>query len=442
MSSQVINSTDFLGQKHQQFKPDSNNIGDSNYHRVNDQFFYNDNEIKVPRSNAYHNSGWSVGNNAFYTRKNMEEDDEEPDVTQRPAPMSLSQIECNIGGRKDAADMELNYSIPPTIPIIRPLRRLLEITELPFMILWVYGTFWMTIMSLSAGGVPSNIWYAALIAGFLVGLALNANAYKYIVKPRSRSRSKALKMLETNNNNNVAVVDENINCSNSSFTFSPNNKKRYCCSDSFVTNIADMERGLGDTTTATSTIGSEYNDDNICIQKCFSQKDEEEKRKEEDELTSAKLAKLVLRFPRLFKSRLNNSNTNANNKSNDDNDLIGFSDTTNKPPKECPEPGFMSGLSTSLQMFFPDGIQWSLDYGTMIRFFVIPFGVSSLAGVTGYHRDVYILVFPKDVKNLIISIFVPTVVVSILFIARILALWTLKVKRRWKVVFFNGCLIH
>jgi len=245
----------------------------------------------------------------------------------------------------------LCYSEPPHIPLIRSLKRLLFVTELPFMIMWVYSTYWLTIISLDAKGVPRNVWYAAIVAGILVGVALNANAYKYIVKPRSRSRTRELKRLEEN-------------------------------------------------------IESTYLDST----------DTELVHRENDSQSNANIVKMLLHYPRMFKRGSGKS-----------------------PHKE--KVWFSKNLA-SMNKFFPEGVQWSLDYGTMIRFFVIPFGVSSLAGVCSYHRDSYYLVFPKDEEKLIISLMVPTVVVTFLFLIRVAVILRIKVQRQLKVFFFNGCLIH
>jgi len=67
-------------------------------------------------------------------------------------------------------------------PFSRPVRRLLEITELPFMIMWVYFTYWIIIVSLCASQVRSTVWISAAIAGLLVGIGLNANAYRMIIE--------------------------------------------------------------------------------------------------------------------------------------------------------------------------------------------------------------------------------------------------------------------
>ncbi|OEH78953.1 transmembrane protein [Cyclospora cayetanensis] len=60
-------------------------------------------------------------------------------------------------------------------------RQLLELTELPFMILWVYFAYFLVIVSLTAHKVKSRVWLSALVAGALVGVGLNANAYRAIM---------------------------------------------------------------------------------------------------------------------------------------------------------------------------------------------------------------------------------------------------------------------
>lgn len=63
----------------------------------------------------------------------------------------------------------------------RLTRQLLELTELPFMILWVYFAYFLVIVALTAHKVKSRVWLSALVAGTLVGIGLNANAYRAIM---------------------------------------------------------------------------------------------------------------------------------------------------------------------------------------------------------------------------------------------------------------------
>ncbi|PFH31675.1 hypothetical protein BESB_026490 [Besnoitia besnoiti] len=60
-------------------------------------------------------------------------------------------------------------------------RQLLEFTELPFMILWVYLTYFIVIVALTASKVKKLVWVSAVVAGTLVGVGLNANAYRAIM---------------------------------------------------------------------------------------------------------------------------------------------------------------------------------------------------------------------------------------------------------------------
>ncbi|KAL8425014.1 hypothetical protein ACSSS7_008417 [Eimeria intestinalis] len=63
----------------------------------------------------------------------------------------------------------------------RLTRQLLELTELPFMILWIYFAYFLVIVALTAHKVKSRVWLSALVAGTLVGIGLNANAYRAIM---------------------------------------------------------------------------------------------------------------------------------------------------------------------------------------------------------------------------------------------------------------------
>lgn len=63
----------------------------------------------------------------------------------------------------------------------RLTRQLLELTELPFMILWVYFAYFLVIVALTSHKVKSRVWLSALVAGTLVGIGLNANAYRAIM---------------------------------------------------------------------------------------------------------------------------------------------------------------------------------------------------------------------------------------------------------------------
>jgi len=151
-------------------------------------------------------------------------------------------------------------------PFSPPVRRLLEITELPFMIMWVYFTYWIIIVSLCASQVRNTVWISAAIAGLLVGIGLNANAYRMII-----------------------------------------------------------EHGV-------------------------------------------------------------------------------------------------------------------IDYGVVIRFFLIPFGVSSLSGMTNSLREQFLLVFPRDPFELAVSICIPAVVISCLVIVRLTLLWKLRIRMTLRVLLLNGSL--
>lgn len=79
----------------------------------------------------------------------------------------------------------------------------------------------------------------------------------------------------------------------------------------------------------------------------------------------------------------------------------------------------------------------TIDYGVVARFFVIPFGVSSLSGMTNQLREQFLLVFPRDPIELCVAILLPAFVVSTLFVTRLLVLTRLPIKRTWSIVFLN-----
>ncbi|KEP62642.1 UNVERIFIED_CONTAM: hypothetical protein HHA_295995 [Hammondia hammondi] len=78
------------------------------------------------------------------------------------------------------------------------------------------------------------------------------------------------------------------------------------------------------------------------------------------------------------------------------------------------------------------------DVGMIVRFFLIPFGVSALSGLTNSLRDRFMLVFPKDPVELIIAVVCPTVVVCVLMISRILILRKHRVPTTLRNFFLNG----
>lgn len=77
----------------------------------------------------------------------------------------------------------------------------------------------------------------------------------------------------------------------------------------------------------------------------------------------------------------------------------------------------------------------------VIRFFIIPFGVSSLSGLTNSNRDNFLLVFPRDPFYLMLAILCPSIVVTCLAVLRVLLLWHLKVRWSLQVLFLNGALV-
>eukprot|EP00922_Rhytidocystis_sp_ex-Travisia-forbesii_P019730 GHVS01029147.1.p1 GENE.GHVS01029147.1~~GHVS01029147.1.p1 ORF type:complete len:145 (+),score=8.63 GHVS01029147.1:124-558(+) len=57
----------------------------------------------------------------------------------------------------------------------------MQFTEFPFLILWVYFAYFVVIVALAAPQVRQLVWLNALVAGMLVGMGLNANAYNAIM---------------------------------------------------------------------------------------------------------------------------------------------------------------------------------------------------------------------------------------------------------------------
>eukprot|EP00922_Rhytidocystis_sp_ex-Travisia-forbesii_P038319 GHVS01057078.1.p1 GENE.GHVS01057078.1~~GHVS01057078.1.p1 ORF type:complete len:265 (-),score=47.92 GHVS01057078.1:92-886(-) len=80
----------------------------------------------------------------------------------------------------------------------------------------------------------------------------------------------------------------------------------------------------------------------------------------------------------------------------------------------------------------------SVDYGMVVRFFLIPFGVSALSGLTNSLRDEFMLVFPKDLSHLTIALLVPSGTVVLLMALRALALRAQKVPLTWRNLLLNG----
>lgn len=199
-----------------------------------------------------------------------------------------------------AADVPGRYRFDclkiPEEPLKRPQQRLLEITEFPFLILWVYGTYWICIVAIAAKDTPSTVWISAAVASVLVGIGLNANAYKCVTVPRRRGTIR------------------HHRCARALF---------------------DLHR-----------YGGDYGD-----------------------------------------------------------------------------------------------VEMKIDWGTVIRFFVIPFGVSALSGITNANRHRFLLVFPKDTNLLMLAILIPASIVTFMAMLRIYLLWRLKVRWSTYVLFLNGALV-
>ncbi|KAH0481452.1 MAG: uncharacterized protein KVP18_004791 [Porospora cf. gigantea A] len=220
----------------------------------------------------------------------------------------------------------LNTRVPPPIPLARAHSLVFFMTEAPFLILWTYAVYWLVLVSRTHKGAPTEIWLAAVASGLLVGLGLNANAYRYLFAPRPRRRSECV---ETLRRLIIAVRSRRVTLGG--------------CSPS-----------------SPSTQLNTY-------------------------LHRLSFFKAVQR-PRLF----------------------------------------------------PRQQDWVFDFGTSLRFFVIPFGISAMSGLTRQHKDDFFLVFPRDPAELIYYLTVPAVVICLLFFLRLGLLLHLKVDWSVSTPLFNG----
>ncbi|CDJ65863.1 hypothetical protein, conserved [Eimeria necatrix] len=105
--------------------------------------------------------------------------EEGPPICQAKA----ASTEGPLGGPSPPPPRRLQSGYVPYNPygLSRLARQLLELTELPFMILWIYFAYFLVIVALTAHKVRSRVWLSALVAGTLVGIGLNANAYRAIM---------------------------------------------------------------------------------------------------------------------------------------------------------------------------------------------------------------------------------------------------------------------
>eukprot|EP01053_Blabericola_migrator_P011272 Blabericola_migrator_1__11271@NODE_663_length_6971_cov_273_239426_g484_i0_p5_GENE_NODE_663_length_6971_cov_273_239426_g484_i0NODE_663_length_6971_cov_273_239426_g484_i0_p5_ORF_typecomplete_len163_score25_38_NODE_663_length_6971_cov_273_239426_g484_i063396827 len=88
------------------------------------------------------------------------------------------------------------YNEVPVTPLSSRYRCILTVTELPYLILWAYAIYWIEVCIKVGGKAPAQIWMSAAVAGLLVGLGLNANAYRALRKPLSRTRKKRIAVKE------------------------------------------------------------------------------------------------------------------------------------------------------------------------------------------------------------------------------------------------------
>eukprot|EP00915_Cephaloidophora_sp_WS-2016_P004563 GHVH01006103.1.p1 GENE.GHVH01006103.1~~GHVH01006103.1.p1 ORF type:complete len:461 (+),score=38.79 GHVH01006103.1:328-1710(+) len=347
------------------------------------------------------------------------------------APPYRSNTNCD-----DYPPEKLRYDVPPAIPLRRTVRRLLQVTEFPFVILWAFFAYWTVILCFSIRDTTRMMWLSALFAGLLVGVALNANAYKYIIKPKTRSRA--------------AVRGGHITLG----------------SDSVQLN---RDRDVEDATwwgpgefPLNQEMGSRYDFRGGVTFPTAAINEDEEAQNYADEHASAQrsnLMKLVVRFPRFFNQLVttkrqcvrqsplqrleNNATSERKPMSATMPHILNSSMNDNRPMSIN---AFSSGMNSLTKLardwsIFSDTLEWELDIPTMIRFFIIPFAVSSISGMTS-DEDKYVLVFPKDNLHLAISLAVPFSWVFLLAVIRFALLLILKVTWRWKVVFLNGCLVH
>lgn len=187
----------------------------------------------------------------------------------------IAQLEAQDNPCKYTYDSRVTPEQPvPSFPV-----RLLHITELPFLILWVYATYWIVIVAMTFQRGSATVWLSATIAGLLVGLGLNANAYKHLTISKHEAQQ-------------------------------------------------------------------------------------------------------------------------------------------------------IQTASTSI------------DWGMVARFFLIPFGVSSLSGLTHSAREDFLLVFPRRTLRLAIAFLCPAAVIVCLLVIRLILLWRLRVRWSFYVFFFNGTLVQ
>eukprot|EP00920_Eleutheroschizon_duboscqi_P033964 GHVT01081531.1.p1 GENE.GHVT01081531.1~~GHVT01081531.1.p1 ORF type:complete len:298 (-),score=73.48 GHVT01081531.1:1371-2264(-) len=99
--------------------------------------------------------------------------------------------------------------------------------------------------------------------------------------------------------------------------------------------------------------------------------------------------------------------------------------------------GMLVGIGLNANAYRAVMYKGKPDYGMIIRFFLIPFGVSALSGLTNGLREEFLLVFPKDPIYLTIAVCTPAMVVSTLLLTRLIVLWRSKVPISFKNFLFN-----
>eukprot|EP00922_Rhytidocystis_sp_ex-Travisia-forbesii_P038320 GHVS01057079.1.p1 GENE.GHVS01057079.1~~GHVS01057079.1.p1 ORF type:complete len:456 (-),score=114.01 GHVS01057079.1:307-1674(-) len=100
--------------------------------------------------------------------------------------------------------------------------------------------------------------------------------------------------------------------------------------------------------------------------------------------------------------------------------------------------GILVGIGLNANAYHAIMYRGSIDYGMVVRFFLIPFGVSALSGLTNSLREKFMLVFPKDPAHLTIAIMTPAILVISLLSVRTCALYTRKVPLSMRNLFLNG----
>eukprot|EP00922_Rhytidocystis_sp_ex-Travisia-forbesii_P037129 GHVS01055341.1.p1 GENE.GHVS01055341.1~~GHVS01055341.1.p1 ORF type:complete len:328 (+),score=96.79 GHVS01055341.1:282-1265(+) len=100
--------------------------------------------------------------------------------------------------------------------------------------------------------------------------------------------------------------------------------------------------------------------------------------------------------------------------------------------------GMLVGIGLNANAYHAIMYKGYVDIGMVIRFFLIPFGVSALSGLTNSLREDFMLVFPKNPRYLSIAVMAPAIAVVVLVSARALTLRAHKVPLTLRNLLLNG----